>query len=173
MNLPLGRGPPSRLPGWSAARPLTLRYGPRVGPYSGRAVRPLRGPAQGDIAIFAAKNPAVRSGNGQTGFRDGASFGPMPGMQKSDPELLPVHRPRCPNCQARMITAGVLPRPDGFEHRTYECPKCAHAETRIEASDQFEFDALSASDRGPSPRPNVAPGSIPDNQRTSQPQPKH
>jgi tRNA(Ile2) C34 agmatinyltransferase TiaS len=97
----------------------------------------------------------------------------MPGMQKSDPELLPVHRPRCPNCQARMITAGVLPRPDGFEHRTYECPKCAHAETRIEASDQFEFDVLSGSDPGSSQRPNAAPGSIPDNERTSQPQPKH
>jgi hypothetical protein len=131
----------------------------------------MRAPAQRGIAIFTAKNPAVRSGSGQTGFRDGAIFGPMPGMQKSDPELLPVHRPRCPNCQARMITAGVLPRPDGFEHRTYECPKCAHAETRIEASDQFEFDALSGSD--PGQRPKAAPGSIPDNERTSQPQPKH
>jgi hypothetical protein len=133
----------------------------------------LRGPAQGDIAIFTAKNPAVRSGSGQTGFRDGAIFGPMPGMQKSDPELLPVHRPRCPHCQARMITAGVLPRSDGFEHRTYECPKCAHAETRIEAGDQFEFHASSGSDPGSSPRPKAAPGSISDNQRTSQPQPKH
>jgi hypothetical protein len=96
----------------------------------------------------------------------------MPGMQKSDPELLPVHRPRCPNCQARMTTAGVLPRPDGFEHRTYECPKCAHAETRIEASDQFEFDALSGSDPAPSQRPKAARGSISDNQCTSQPQPQ-
>src|SRR5258708_27869745 len=123
----------------------------------------MRARGKRGIAIFTAKNPVVRSGSGQTGFRDGAIFGPMPGMQKSDPELLPVHRPRCPNCQARMITAGVLPRPDGFEHRTYECPKCAHAETRTEASAQFEFDVLSASDPGPPQLANPAPGPMPAN----------
>ena len=51
-------------------------------------------------------------------------------MLKSDPELLPIQRPRCPKCQTRMVSTAVTTPEVGFEDRTFECMKCRHAETR-------------------------------------------
>jgi hypothetical protein len=65
----------------------------------------------------------------------------MPVRKKPDPELLPIHRPRCPDCQARMITVDVATGPEGFERRTFECRKCGHAEIDIVACDPFELNA--------------------------------
>jgi tRNA(Ile2) C34 agmatinyltransferase TiaS len=62
----------------------------------------------------------------------------MPVRKMPDPELLPVHRPRCPQCQARMITIDIASGHEGFECRTFECRKCGHAETDIVACDPFE-----------------------------------
>jgi hypothetical protein len=65
----------------------------------------------------------------------------MPGTIKSDPELLPIHRPRCPNCQMRMATAAVAAGPEGRERRTFEC-RCGHSETRLVATDPLKSDAV-------------------------------
>ena len=63
-------------------------------------------------------------------------------LAKPDPELLPIHRPRCPDCQTRMITVAIASGPEGFERRTYECRKCGHAETGIVACDPLKSDAV-------------------------------
>ena len=59
----------------------------------------------------------------------------MGSWKKPDPELLPIHRPRCPKCQMRMITTAICDGPEGFEHRTFKCLKCAHTDERALASD--------------------------------------
>jgi hypothetical protein len=66
----------------------------------------------------------------------------MLGVEKPPPELLPIHRPRCPDCQARMITFAITEGPEGFEQRTFECARCGHTETRTLASDPFNSEAV-------------------------------
>jgi uncharacterized Zn finger protein len=56
-------------------------------------------------------------------------------MPKSDPELLPIQRPRCPKCQLRMETTAVNIAVAGSEDRTFECMKCGHVETRRMVAD--------------------------------------
>lgn len=78
----------------------------------------------------------------QTGFQGRRyCYWVMPVRKKPDPELLPIHRPRCPDCQARMITIAIASGPEGFERRTFECRKCGHAETDIVACDPFQSSA--------------------------------
>lgn len=60
----------------------------------------------------------------------------------SDPELLPIARQRCPECQTRMVTAAVEEGPEGFEHRSLECPRCGHSEQNVIASDPMNTKAL-------------------------------
>jgi tRNA(Ile2) C34 agmatinyltransferase TiaS len=62
--------------------------------------------------------------------------------KKSDPELLPILRPRCPNCRTRMITAAVSDGTEGFEHRTFKCVKCAHTDIKVMASDPLRSNAV-------------------------------
>jgi hypothetical protein len=66
----------------------------------------------------------------------------MAPLSKPDPELLPMQRPRCPKCRARMLTADLSPGPDGFESRTFECLRCNHTEKRILASDPLKSAAV-------------------------------
>lgn len=63
-------------------------------------------------------------------------------MTKPDPELLPIHRPRCPHCQSRMITKDVTGGPEGFEHRTFLCNHCGYKETKVVACDPMKSDAV-------------------------------
>lgn len=51
-------------------------------------------------------------------------------MLRSDPELLPIQRPRCPKCQMRMVSTAVAVAVAGLEDRTFECRRCGHVETR-------------------------------------------
>jgi hypothetical protein len=41
-----------------------------------------------------------------------------------------------------MITADVSPGPEGFEHRTFECLKCGHTESKVIACDPLKSDAV-------------------------------
>jgi tRNA(Ile2) C34 agmatinyltransferase TiaS len=63
-------------------------------------------------------------------------------MGKPDPVLLPVQRPRCPRCQARMSTIDLSPGPEGFEHRTVECSKCGYSEETVAACDPLRSNAV-------------------------------
>jgi DNA-directed RNA polymerase subunit M/transcription elongation factor TFIIS len=65
-------------------------------------------------------------------------------MPKPDPELLPTHRPRCPECQMRMVSTAVTAAADGFDDRTFECTKCGHVETRWMLADPVVSPAAAA-----------------------------
>lgn len=41
-----------------------------------------------------------------------------------EPSLIPIERPRCRWCQARMMLARIEPSPAGSALWTFECPKC-------------------------------------------------
>jgi hypothetical protein len=59
----------------------------------------------------------------------------------SNPNLIPIERPRCTRCQTRMMLARIEPLGDGSEKRTFECPKCYFIETKI-ADDPLKSDAV-------------------------------
>jgi hypothetical protein len=48
----------------------------------------------------------------------------------SDPSLLPIERPRCPECQGRMMLAQIE-HGAGGDLRTFECPKCEHVQRML------------------------------------------
>jgi hypothetical protein len=50
----------------------------------------------------------------------------MPQARSSEPSLLPTERPRCPQCQGRMMLAEIEFGPAHSDLRTFECPKCHH-----------------------------------------------
>jgi hypothetical protein len=49
----------------------------------------------------------------------------------------------------RMISVAVSSGPEGFEHRSYECPNCTHAENRVEVTNRVKPDALGWSNGRP------------------------
>jgi hypothetical protein len=54
---------------------------------------------------------------------------------RPEPCLLPIRRPGCPKCESRMMLAAIMPGPEGFELRTFECRKCDHSFTNAVAKD--------------------------------------
>ena len=52
--------------------------------------------------------------------------------------LLAIQQLRCPKCQTRMMLARVSPAPNGFDLRTFDCPKCDHVEKIEIASDPMK-----------------------------------
>jgi hypothetical protein len=55
-------------------------------------------------------------------------------MPKTDSELSPAKRLRCPRCEARVATTGTSEGSNGLKHRV-GCPKCGHIENSAVASD--------------------------------------
>jgi hypothetical protein len=51
----------------------------------------------------------------------------------------------------RMITIAVLSGPEGFEHRTFNCSRCGHSETRMVASDSCQPGAAGWTAGDPTP----------------------
>ena len=37
-------------------------------------------------------------------------------------------RPACPKCSARMVLVRITASEQGFELRSFECPKCEHSQ---------------------------------------------
>jgi hypothetical protein len=66
----------------------------------------------------------------------------MFGMERPPAELLPTSRPRCPDCQARMITSAVSDGPEGPEQRVFRCVKCGHTKITTLAADPLRSDAV-------------------------------
>lgn len=60
------------------------------------------------------------------------------------PCLLPIRRPGCPKCQSRMLLAVIVPGPEGFELRTFECGKCDHSFSFTKAVAKDPMNAVSA-----------------------------
>jgi transcription elongation factor Elf1 len=70
----------------------------------------------------------------------------MPNLERHDPELLPIGRPRCPKCKARMVTTALVEEPEGFERRTFECQRCGHSEEKVVAVDPLKSEAVGWTD---------------------------
>jgi DNA-directed RNA polymerase subunit M/transcription elongation factor TFIIS len=50
---------------------------------------------------------------------------------RPEPTLQPSARPRCPECQNRMMLARIAPGPNGSHVRTFECPKCEQVQEML------------------------------------------
>jgi hypothetical protein len=57
----------------------------------------------------------------------------------SSTPLSPVERPHCPKCaRTRMLLSEVVPGPNGFDYRTFECQKCGHVHAMSVSQDPMQ-----------------------------------
>jgi hypothetical protein len=61
-------------------------------------------------------------------------------MRRTDSELSPANRLRCPRCEARKTTTGTLEGSNGLKHRV-GCLKCGYIENNAVASDPLKSAA--------------------------------
>jgi hypothetical protein len=74
----------------------------------------------------------------------------MPLPYPADPSLIPIERPHCPKCLARMMLAHIEHGPAGSDLRTFECPKCEQVQKRLaEAPIESEKAELNSERRLP------------------------
>jgi hypothetical protein len=59
-------------------------------------------------------------------------------MRKTDSELSPAKRLRCPRCEARTTTTGISEGSNGLEHPVFGCLNCGHVENNAAASDPLK-----------------------------------
>jgi hypothetical protein len=59
---------------------------------------------------------------------------------RPEPSLIPIERPRCPQCSNRMMLAGISPASEGYDSRTFACTKCDHMLTRTVARDPMKSE---------------------------------
>jgi tRNA(Ile2) C34 agmatinyltransferase TiaS len=55
----------------------------------------------------------------------------MPQSQFVLRQLQIVERPKCQRCGGKMMLASIEPHAAGVDLRTFQCDKCAHAETAL------------------------------------------
>jgi hypothetical protein len=58
------------------------------------------------------------------------------------PSLMPIERPRCPECNERTHLARIRPGPKGYDLRYFECEKCDHVVTLTVATDPMKSGAM-------------------------------
>jgi hypothetical protein len=55
--------------------------------------------------------------------------------------LSTIERPHCPKCvRTRMLLSEVVPGPNGFDYRTFECQKCGHVHAMSVSQDPMQSD---------------------------------
>ena len=51
----------------------------------------------------------------------------MPQSQNTSSKPLITEQPSCPSCTALMRLVEITPEKEGYDRRTFECPKCKHS----------------------------------------------
>ena len=60
---------------------------------------------------------------------------------RPEPSLIPIERPRCPQCSKRMMLTRISPASESDDSRVFECANCNHTMTRTVARDPMSDKA--------------------------------
>lgn len=66
----------------------------------------------------------------------------MPDSQShtTGPRGFSFDRPACPRCKTLMMLARIMPGPNGYEYRTFECARCDHSDMIPFSTDPMKSD---------------------------------